>query len=154
MDIRRYSGQCSAWRVFSIADASRRIAKLHCVPAGEPIAVGSTFHLAITVGFSAPCSSALFKSTAPNALTALAMGDFSPTLGPSHPDFVSLETFAKSVHCSLRTLPIAVVIGSVAEPSLSPVLGTPHGDPLDGEDVWFVPPPGYEEALKQVPYEH
>lgn len=141
------------------------------------ISVASTFHLNITLAFL-PLHSGPGRSSLPASLRhALpahvaahlqAPGVFS-AVQDADECVLGLGELRRSFQGTVRTLPIPVVVGSVAEPMgamhttrwsdlhLEQRDGRErgrmiHGEAISCEDGWLCPPPSYREALREAPY--
>jgi hypothetical protein len=132
------------------------------------ISVASTFHLCITLAFA--------QHTLRDILPPAARARMPPpgVFGPattSEDAALSLVELKRTFPGTVRTLPIPIVIGSVAEPrdamhisrwsdlQLERRNGRErgrmiHGEALSCEDGWVCPPPAYAEALGVVPYHY
>lgn len=132
------------------------------------ISVASTFHLCITLAFA--------QHSLRDILPAEAGANMPPpgVFGPatsSEACTLSLTELKRTFPGTVRTLPIPIVIGSVAEPRdamhisrwsdlhLERRQGRErgrmiHGEALTYEDGWVCPPPAYADALGVVPYHY
>lgn len=134
------------------------------------ISVASTFHLCITLAFMPLAPGAALSRVLPS-LAAANLPPQGQFCDPQDADYttLSLADLKRTFPGTVRTLPIPIVIGSVAEPrdamhvnrwsdlQLERRNGRErgrmiHGEALTCEDGWVYPPPAYAEAVRVVPY--
>ena len=134
----------------------------------DHIAVSSTFHVALTVGFIPT------QAYTTDQITRFIPGgkDLPPgvlsTPTPVLPT-TSLYAVKRFFPGTMRTLPLPIVVGSVSEPRLAMhnhrwsdlhldrTSGREVGRMVSGEgttceDGWILAPPTYREAIQEVPY--
>jgi hypothetical protein len=132
------------------------------------ISVASTFHLCITLAFAQHSLRDILPSEAGASMPP--PGVFGPAT-TSEACTLSLTELKRTFPGTVRTLPIPIVIGSVAEPRDAMHISRwsdlhlerrhgrergrmIHGEALTYEDGWVCPPPAYVDALGVVPYHY
>ena len=134
-------------------------------PETEHIFVSSTFHLNITLAFLplTPDSISLVKL----------LGRPLPPVGVFSDvhDVLDLPSLKRNFPGTIHSVPLPIVVGSVSEPRnamqnyrwsdlyIDRSNGRERarmvsGEAITCEDGWVLPPPEYEEAIKEVPYEY